>query len=48
MEKDDDVAMNKAVPFDIVLSDEAASWSDMAAVGKGQYYRFGPEVVTKT
>lgn len=31
VEIDDDIAVNKAMPFNVVFSDKSASWSEMAA-----------------
>lgn len=47
MEVDDDVAVDEAMSLDVVLGDKATVWSDVLAGRKGQYYRFGPEVVMK-
>lgn len=47
VQENDDVTVNKAVSFDIVLGDEATTQSDMQVRHKGQNYRFGPEVVMK-
>lgn len=35
VQEDDDAASDKPVPFDVVLCDKAAIWSDMLAKGKG-------------
>lgn len=48
VEEDDDVAVDEAMPFDVVLSNKTAIWSDMLAGHKGKHYRFGPEAVAKT
>lgn len=47
VQEDDDVTMDKAVPFDVVLSDEATTQSDMQVSRERRIYRFGPEVVMK-
>jgi hypothetical protein len=47
MQEDDDVTVDKAVPFYIVLGDEATKQSDMQTRRERRFYLFGPEVVMK-